>query len=421
MVREMKYTEIGDIPADWEVQTFEETFRVLSNNTLSRAELNDRGGSVRNIHYGDILIKYSEVLDCGNEDVPYLNDASALTASAMPLQDGDVIIADTAEDAMVGKATEIAGLGDKKMVSGLHTIPCRVKKGDFASGWLGYYMNSHVYHDQVLPYVTGIKVSSISKSVIAETLVLVPSKEEQGSIVAALSEIDIMIRNLEKIIDKKQAVRQGAMQELLLGKRRLDNFSSPWKETTLGSIADIKDGTHQTPHYVESGIPFYSVETITTGDFYNVKKISEEEHKLLTATCRIEKGDVLMTRIGSLGKCHYVSWEANASFYVSLALLKFRGNHKLARFVTYLSELESFAREVELNSLQFAIPMKINLGKIADIRLRIPSNQDECEALVDIFSDMEKEIKELSDEKKKCELIKQGMMSELLTGKIRLV
>ena len=66
MVREMKHTEIGDIPADWELQTFEETFSILSNNTLSRENLNYRGGAVRNIHYGDILTQFTEVLDCAS-------------------------------------------------------------------------------------------------------------------------------------------------------------------------------------------------------------------------------------------------------------------------------------------------------------------------------------------------------------------
>ena len=72
MVREIKHTEIGDIPVDWELQTFEETFRVLSNNTLSRENLNNRGGAVRNIHYGDILTRFPEVLDCCEEDIPYI-------------------------------------------------------------------------------------------------------------------------------------------------------------------------------------------------------------------------------------------------------------------------------------------------------------------------------------------------------------
>ena len=201
MVRELKHTEIGDIPVDWELQTFDETFRVLSNNTLSRENLNNRGGAVRNIHYGDILTKFPEVLNC-KEEIPYVNDLSLLSSSTQLLQDGDIVIADTAEDETVGKVTEVQNLGDSKRVAGLHTIPCRVKKGDFAPGWLGYYMNSNLFHNQILPYITGIKVSSISKGAISETLILVPPFDEQEKIVQSLNEVQLLMTAETKGVNK---------------------------------------------------------------------------------------------------------------------------------------------------------------------------------------------------------------------------
>ena len=95
-----------------------------------------------------------------------------------------------------------------------------------------------------------------------------------------------------------------------------------WKMVKLGDLCQIKDGTHQTPHYVDTGKPFYSVENITNNEFVHTKFISEEEHEKLTSSYRIENGDVLMTRIGSIGVCKYIDWDVDASFYVSLALLK---------------------------------------------------------------------------------------------------
>lgn len=200
----MKHTELGDIPVEWKIQTFEETFRLLSNNTLSRENLNNRGGVVRNIHYGDILTKFSEVLDCNEKEIPYISNLSLLTASTQLLKDGDIVIADTAEDETVGKVTELQNLGEGKLVAELHTIPCRVKKGDFAPGWLGYYMNSHMYHDQILPFITGIKVSAISKTAIKDTLIVIPDINEQKQIVAALTDIDTVIANMQILIHKKK-------------------------------------------------------------------------------------------------------------------------------------------------------------------------------------------------------------------------
>lgn len=409
------------IPEDWDVQRFSDTFRILNNNTYSRAELNYASGQFRNIHYGDVLILFPEVLDCTREDVPYINDEVRISGSAQPLQDGDVVMADTAEDETVGKVTEVTNTSDKPVMAGLHTIPCRVKFGEFVPKWLGYYMNSHMYHDQLLPYIHGTKVSSVSKGSLGNTVIIVPKAPEQKKIVDALSDVDALVVDLEKLIRKKKNIRQGTMQRMLTGKNRLQGFSSEWKDTTLGNICDIKDGTHQTPHYVESGIPFYSVETVTNDDFTHVKYISLEEHERLTSSYKIENGDVLMTRIGSIGKGKYVDWNPNASFYVSLALLKFRGNKPLANFIALLTGTEEFQKEAELHSLQFAIPMKINLGQISDIRVRIPAEESEIKAIITMLNDMGSEIKRLKQKLNKYKLLKQGMMEELLTGKVRLM
>ncbi|MDO4174944.1 MAG: restriction endonuclease subunit S [Eubacteriales bacterium] len=265
-------------------------------------------------------------------------------------------------------------------------------------------------------------MDGLSAGIVGSLRISFPeSQEEQQAIVSVLTEMDGLIQNLKKEIEKKKNIKYGAMNLYLTGTERLDGFSSEWENIALGEIADVKDGTHQTPKYVDSGFPFYSVETVTTGDFRHVKKISEEEHHRLTASYKIETGDVLMTRIGSLGKCKFIDWDVNASFYVSLALLKFHGNTDLARFVTFVSELRSFAKEVELHALQFAIPMKINLGEIEKIRVTIPSDPNEMVALNRIFIEMEKNIASLEDELEKLMQVKQGMMSNLLTGKIRLI
>ena len=264
MGRRMKHTDIGDIPADWKLQTFEETFRVLSNNTLSRENLNNKGGAVRNIHYGDILTKFPEVLKCNEEDIPYLNDLSLITANTQLLQDGDVVIADTAEDDTVGKTIEVQNLGNGKLVAGLHTIPCRVKKGDFAPGWLGYYMNSNIYHDQIIPFITGIKVSSISKGAIAETIILIPPVEEQKRIIETLFQIDKLITQ-EKIVSGKIIdFKAGCLSKMFpkndkkQPEMRYLEFSDDWEQREVGGICSISTGKSNTQDATTDGkYPFY--------------------------------------------------------------------------------------------------------------------------------------------------------------------
>ena len=110
----------------WESNAFCEIFTYLTNNTLARAELNYRTGKYKNVHYGDVLIKFGELLDIKNETVPLItNDRLAEKINSSILQNGDVVIADTAEDESVGKCTELYNIEHEKVVSGLHTIPVR--------------------------------------------------------------------------------------------------------------------------------------------------------------------------------------------------------------------------------------------------------------------------------------------------------
>ncbi|HRL77877.1 MAG TPA: restriction endonuclease subunit S [Candidatus Accumulibacter phosphatis] len=190
-----------------------------------------------------------------------------------------------------------------------------------------------------------------------------------------------------------------------------------WEVKRLGDLATVRDGTHQTPRYVPDGIPFYSVEHVTCGDFTRTKFISDEEHRFLTRSYKIERGDILMTRIGSIGDCRLVDWDVNASFYVSLALLKLHGAD--AAFVTQYSNSQAFKAEVDLHSLPSATPKKINLGPISDIRLPIPPLPEQ-RAIAAALSDVDALLGGLERLIAKKRDLKQAAMQQLLTGQTRL-
>ena len=179
---------------DWEHRKLGDLLMSLQNNTLSRADLSNESGVAKNVHYGDVLIKFGEVLDISKEQLPMITDERVLSKyKASFLQNGDVIVADTAEDSTVGKCSEIVGLNDEVVLSGLHTIPYRPVE-NFASGYLGYYLNSDTYHNQLIPLMQGIKVTSISKSTMQDTDIFYPkSIEEQGKISNYLQSLDNLI------------------------------------------------------------------------------------------------------------------------------------------------------------------------------------------------------------------------------------
>ena len=194
---------------DWEQRKLGDLLMSLQNNTLSRADLSNESGVAKNVHYGDVLIKFGEVLDISKEQLPMITDERVLSKyKASFLQNGDVIVADTAEDSTVGKCSEIVGLNDEVVLSGLHTIPYRPVE-NFASGYLGYYLNSDTYHNQLIPLMQGIKVTSISKSAMQDTDIFYPkSIEEQGKISNYLQSLDRLITlHHRKLICVKNALK----------------------------------------------------------------------------------------------------------------------------------------------------------------------------------------------------------------------
>ena len=194
----------------WEQRKLGEVLISLQNNTLSRADLSSEEGIAKNIHYGDILVKFGEVIDVKTESLPMISDETVIAKyKSSFLQNGDVIVADTAEDETVGKCTEIAGLSDEIVISGLHTIPYRPLQ-KYAPGYLGYYMNSASFHNQLLPLMQGIKVTSISKTALQNTDILYPkSATEQAAIGTYFRNLDNLItlhqRELEKLKNLKKA------------------------------------------------------------------------------------------------------------------------------------------------------------------------------------------------------------------------
>ena len=203
----------NDYP-DWQEKIFEEEFIFLTSNTLSRNDLNYCGGEIKNIHYGDILTKFNDVLDVSSKEIPFINFEVSLK-NKIYLQDGDVIFSDTAEDYTSGKVIEIQNVKNSLLVSGLHTISCRPNK-QYSKGFLGYYLNSNHYRKQILPLISGIKVMSISKSNLQKTFLKIPCLEEQKKIADYFTHLDKIISAENKILESMREMKKGLLQKLFV-------------------------------------------------------------------------------------------------------------------------------------------------------------------------------------------------------------
>lgn len=422
----MKKTEIGMIPEDWGVQHFSDTFRILNNNTYSRAELNYASGQFRNIHYGDVLILFPEVLDCTREDVPYINDEVRISGSAQPLQDGDVVMADTAEDETVGKVTEVTNTSDKPVMAGLHTIPCRVKFGEFVPKWLGYYMNSHLYHDQLLPYIHGTKVSSVSKGALGSTVIIVPQTTEQEKIVEVLSDIDALISNLQKLIWKKKDIRRAALQFYLNDKERYEWIERPIIE--LLKPGGIKIGPFGSQLKKEMLLTdglykVYGQENVYEKDFSIGTRFLTPEHFQRLNSCEILPGDFLMSSMGTIGKCAIVPENIQRGIMDShLIRLRFDEKKIRQRYILHLFSDQFDYLKLQTQKMSVGGIMDgLSVGIVSKLVVRYPKETRDQEEIVAVFDDMDAEIQKLERKLSKYQQVKQGIMEELLTGRVRLI
>lgn len=241
---------------EWEKATFPETFDSLKNNSLSRAELSDCG-EVMNIHYGDVLIKYGECVDVTKEVETFVKDKEVAKKlhQSCAIKNGDIIFADAAEDNTVGKCSEVLANEGDAIVSGLHTIACRPKK-DFAPMYLGYYLNSNAYHDQLLPHIQGTKISSISKKAICQTEISFPTdKNEQQTIASYFKHIDSLIQSTTKKIESLKQVKAASLQTMFpqegetTPRVRFKGFEGEWENKTLGECLTINNERNQSNVY----------------------------------------------------------------------------------------------------------------------------------------------------------------------------
>lgn len=238
---------------------------------------------------------------------------------------------------------------------------------------------------------------SLNRNFIAPIPLAIPSHKEQEIIVDALSDSDALIESLESFIAKKRAIKQGAMQELLSGRRRLPEFDKPWERKTVGDVLSIMHGKSQR-HVAVSDGPY---PILATGG------------QIGTATSYIyDKPSVLVGRKGTIDRPQYVEtpfWTVDTLFYSVM-----KGNNS-AKFFFYRFCLIDWYAHNEASGVP-----SLNARTIEKIELDVPDSEEQIE-IVRVLSDLDNEIDGMERRLSKARQIKQGMMQELLTGRIRLV
>ena len=263
----------------WEQRKFGNLFSFLQNNTLSRSALDNENGRIQTVHYGDVLIKFGECLDVTKEILPFIReDSIAEKYKDSFLQNGDIIIADTAEDETVGKCTEIVNLSNQKIIAGLHTMPVRSNE-NFAAGYLGFYLNSDSFHNQLKPLMQGTKVTSISKRAIQDTVVKYPlALEEQQEIGKYFWNLDNLITLHQRKHDKLISFKKAMLEKMFpkenekVPEIRFQGFTDDWEQRKLGEFGKATGGTSLESEFVEKG----NYKVISIGSYSETSKYNDQ-------------------------------------------------------------------------------------------------------------------------------------------------
>lgn len=291
----------------------------------------------------------------------------------------------------------------------------RGKKGNFDNKFLMQIFQSDLGQNTIISSMSGQAITRITLTKLKDYSFNFPEFEEQTKIASFLSAVDEKISQLNQKHALLSQYKQGMMQKLFSQQIRFkaDDGSEfgEWEKKELKTISQIYDGTHQTPNYVEEGVPFYSVEHVTANNFTKTKFIAEDVYLAELKRVKLEKGDILLTRIGDIGTSRLIDWEVRASFYVSLALIKVKEKHS-SSFVNQYIKSPFFQRELHERTIHVAFPKKINLGEIGLCVIKVPCLKEQIK-IANFLSAIDQKIEVVAQQIEQAKIWKKGLLQQM--------
>lgn len=388
-----KDTEVGRIPEDWEVNTIGEISDVKTGPFGSALHSDDyvlNGVPIITVeHIGQINIDISN-------GVPKVGESDYQRLNSYVLKKNDLVFSRVGS---VDRCSYVSDNEDGWLFSG-RLLRVRLKR-NIDSLYLTYHLQTDDAKNRVVSVAVGLAMPSINTKILSGVSVVFPKdKSEQTRIATTLSNIDALILELGKLIEKKRAIKQGAMQQLLTGKRRLKGFTEPWGEKELGELLQYEQPTKylvSSTDYSDNGVP-----VLTAGKTF-ILGYTKESSGIYDNLPVIIFDDFVT-------ESKYVDFPFKAKSS-AMKMLTLKNDNNNLRFVFEIMQMIDF-------------PMTDHkrwwIGEYCHIVVKIPSF-DEQNAIASVLSSMDEEILALEAKQDKYAAIKQGMMQQLLTGKIRLI
>ena len=417
----MKLTEIGLIPDDWEVKTLGDVCSF--NNGVAHENYVDDNG--------EFILVNSKFIS---------SDARILKYSKKQLfkvEENTILM--VMSDVPNGKAIAKCFLVPPKFKGTLNQRICMFSEFKINREFVYRIINRNPYY---LAFDDGIKQTNLrKKDVLNCPIAFPPTLAEQHRIAKALSDVDATISTTEKLIQKKKNIKQGTMQNLLTGKKRLPGFAksnktkmtelgeipADWEMKKLGELGSFKNGISKPSEDFGFGYPF-----VNLMDIFGITRISEVSHLGLINsniieqnTYSLKEGDVLFVRSSvkpeGVGLTTVIKKDLDKTVYSGF-ILRFRevGNELTTDFKEYVFYNKDFRNSL-ISSSTVSANTNINQPALRELIIIYPFSKEEQNAIANVLSSMDKEIETLNTKLEKYRNIKTAMMQQLLTGKIRLV
>jgi type I restriction enzyme, S subunit len=397
-----KQTEVGIIPENWTLESIQE-FAIIKTGpfgTLLKASEYAGYSGVPLISVGEIRNGFFRI----TEHTPFVPEIVVKRLPQYVLRRGDIVFGrkGAVERSALVEAEQEGWFLGSDGISIRPSIKCHAK-------YLAFQFQSHRVISWLIQNAIGTTMASLNQEILSKVVIpLPPTKTEQESIACTLSDIDALIESLDRLLTKKRQIKQGAMQELLTGKKRLATFNNKWEEKYLGDVAEIVMGQSPKSSCYNNrgqGLPLIQ----GNADILNrqtIKRIFTTE-----VTKRGKYGDIIMSVRAPVGEIARAVFDACLGRGV--CAIRYDNDFLYHYLIWRESDWVGLSKGSTFDS--------VNSADIRSFKLFIPNEPQEQIEIANILSDMDAEIGSIESKLTKTRQLKQGMMHELLTGRIRLV
>lgn len=406
-----KDTEIGKIPEEWEVRTINSFCSVKTGPFGSMLHAEDY------VAKGTPIVTTEHfkngILPLVGKDIPQIGIEDLKRMSSYTLTKDDIVFS------RVGSVdiNALVTVRQKGWLFSGRVLRVRpFKQTD--SLYLHYGLLKHSVRSDIVSRAVGLTMASINTKILGETELSLPPLNEQRRIASALTSIDNLISSLGKLIEKKKNIKQGAMQQLLTGKTRLKGFTEPWVYRKISEIATTSSGgtpSRSIPNYYYGDIKWFTTTELKDNYLYDsVEHITREALNNSSAKM-FSANTILMAMYGAtIGKLGVLKEPSTTN----QACCAIKCNDIVEIFLFYIL---LYNRKSIIEKGCGAGQPNISQAIVNELPFLVPPCEKEQQAIATILTKMDNEITALEAKRAKYEAIKQGMMQQLLTGKIRLI